>query len=306
MSTKYQHTPFKGTPTEPLTPGSDEWARTVSASKVPGILGISPYDSAYSLWARATGRLENIDPAPEVVALGNMMEPHLLEWLETQVPGIRVKPSGAYVHPDNPSWTVAPDGLVYEGRRRTPYALVEAKTARRSDEWGTPGTAEIPPNYLAQCAWQMWVTGARTVFVPALVAMELVLYVVRWDDVADDMPAIVDAVREWEACVLRDAAPDWDGSTATYEAVRRLHPDIDPEGVAEIPAWWAIELWDAIDAEKSATAEAKRCKSRILDAAGSAKTILTDDGRRLGTRTSRNGGTPYLNVSKPQPVTIAA
>ena len=60
---------------------------------------------------------------------------------------------------------------------------------------------------------------------------------VDWD--GDSGPAvhlgIIDAARRFEDLVATDTAPDWDGATATYEAVRAEHPDIDPDLVATIP-----------------------------------------------------------------------
>lgn len=299
---KYLHTTFKGqTATETLTPGSDAWARTVSASKIPALLGLSTYDSAYSLWARATGRLENIERDTKATQRGNLMEATLLTYLDTELgDGHRVTAGAAYIHPEHPTWSAAPDGHVYEGRRRTPYALVECKTARYSEEWGTEGTAEIPPGYLAQVAWQMYVTGARLVYVPALVAMEFRLYVVQWEDIAGDIDLILGAVQEWQACVDTDTAPAWDGSDATYEAVRRLHPLIDPDAEATIPCHLADALWAADADLKAADATLKALKSEVLDLAGNARTILTDTGLKVGGRQARGTGTPYLTITKPK------
>ncbi|MEO9246429.1 lambda-exonuclease family protein [Citricoccus nitrophenolicus] len=305
MATKYAHTTFLATQTGPLIPGSDEWARTVSASKVPAILGISKWDSAYSLWARATGRLES-EAGNKATERGTYLEPAIRQWLADQLPGNRVTEGATFVHPDCPTHIATPDALIYEGRRRTPWALGEVKTAYNGDEWGKAGTADVPADYMAQVAWQMWITGARTVYVAALVNMEFRLYVIRWEDVAGDMEDILAMVAVWEHHVAEDIAPDWDGSDATLAAVRRMHPDIDPEAEAVIPEWWALELWSAIDAEKAAVAETKRCKSRILGAAGSARSIVTEDGRKAGTRSAKNGGTPYLTPAKYTPATLAA
>ena len=297
---KYLHTTFKGqTATETLTPGSDAWARTVSASKIPALLGLSTYDSAYSLWARATGRLENIERDTKAAQRGNLMEATLLTYLDTELgDGHRVTGGAAYIHPDHPTWSAAPDGHVYEGRRRTPYALVECKTARYSEEWGTEGTAEIPPGYLAQVAWQMYVTGARLVYVPALVAMEFRLYLVQWEDIAGDIDLILGAVQEWQACVADDLAPEWDGSDATLQAVRKLHPQIDPDEEAVIPWHLAESLRSQEAAVKLHEAELRRIKSDVLDRAGNARTLWTDTGEKVGIRQARGNGLPYLTLSK--------
>ncbi|OOE06990.1 hypothetical protein UN64_19665, partial [Fictibacillus arsenicus] len=123
---------------------------------------------------------------------GTALESALLTWLGSILDDSRVRPGRTYASNTHPAWQATPDGLVFEGRRRTPYALVECKTAARADEWGKTTleapTAEIPPAYLAQVAWQMYVTGADLVYVPALVVMDLRLYVVRRADVEAPCP----------------------------------------------------------------------------------------------------------------------
>ena len=43
--------------------------------------------------------------------------------------------------------------------------MANTKSAANDDEWGTPGTDEIPAYYVAQCMWTMHVTGAPLIYV---------------------------------------------------------------------------------------------------------------------------------------------
>ena len=311
MST-YQHpafTPVGSVVPDPPAPGTPEWSRLITASKIPAILGLSSWDSPYSLWCKATGRIE-IEAGGAAADRGTALEGALLAWLGTVLEGSRVRPGRTFALDAHPTWQAAPDGLVYEGHRRTPYALVECKTAARADEWGRTSledpTAEIPPAYLAQCAWQMHVTGADLVYVPALVVMDLRLYVVRRADVEDALPGIVQAAGRFEGLIHSDTAPDWDGADATYEAVRAEHPDIDPDLVVTIPTADAMELHAAAAAQKAADARLNRARSVVLHAAGIAKTVQDEDGQKVAVRSSKNGGRPYLTLTKSyQPLTQA-
>lgn len=300
----YQHPTFHGTTTTPVTPGSDEWARTVSASKVSALLGLSSFDSAYSLWARATGRVEAA-PGNKYTDRGTRMEPSLLQYVEDKVPGTRVRKAPSYAHPDQPAWTAAPDALVFEGRRRTPFAIVEAKTSARSEDWGKEGTADIPAGYLAQIAWQFYVTGARMCYVPAVVNMDYRLYVVTWEDVAGDLPVILDAVRAWEACVAEDRAPDWDGSDATFETVKRMHPDIADGTEAVVETDLADRLWYADAQAKAWAEELKKAKSELLDSAGAARLVVDRAGRSVARRQPNKSGVS-LYLAKPSALAEAA
>lgn len=299
----FVHETFKGVEaTEVFEPGSAEWLRTVSASKIPAILGISSFDSAYSMWAKATGHITDEVKYAKAIERGNALEPVLLDWLEKKLENSRVRVSPSFVHATNKSWSAAPDGLVFEGKRRTPYAFAEAKTAQFGYEWGEEGTAQIPPMYLAQIAWQMYITGARLAYVPALVAMTLRLYVVTWDDVKDDIDGIIWLANAWEQCVLNDTPPAWEGSEHTYEAVRKQHPDIDDEETAVIDVELADELHAAREALKAAEAADKLAKVKVMDAAGRAKKIVLADEQAtvVATRTARGQGTPFLKLSTPK------
>ncbi|WP_430754658.1 YqaJ viral recombinase family protein [Micrococcus luteus] len=283
-------------------PGTPEWATLITASKIPAILGLSTWDSPYSLWCKATGRIDATGQETAAAMRGTALESALFTWLGSLLEDSRVRPGRTYASNIHPAWQATPDGLVFEGRRRTPYALVECKTAARADEWGKTTvedpTAEIPPAYLAQVAWQMYVTGADLVFVPALVVMDLRLYVVRRADVEDALPGIIDAARRFEDLVATNTAPDWDGATATYEAVRAEHPDIDPDLVATIPTAHAVELHAATAAFKAAESRMNQARSVVLHGAGIAKTIHDEDGQKVATRSSKSGGRPYLTLTR--------
>jgi len=90
-------------------------------------------------------------------------------------------------------------------------------------------------------------------------------------------------------------APDWEGSTSTYEAVRAMHPDIVDETVdlGELGIHLVNAAFDFEDAQK----KFNEMKSRTLDALGGAKYGVVDD-RKVCYRSSKSGGTPFLVVKK--------
>ena len=290
-------------------PGTPEWAHLITASKIPAILGLSTWDSPYSLWCKATGRIDAGGQESSAAMRGTALESALLTWLGSILEDSRVRPGRTYASNTHPAWQATPDGLVYEGRRRTPYALVECKTAARADEWGKTSledpTAEIPPAYLAQVAWQMYVTGADLVYVPALVVMDLRLYVVRRADVEDALPGIIDAARRFESLVATDTAPDWDGAEVTYTAARAVHDGIDPDAEASISNADAVELHAAVAAKKAAEERERLIKCRVLGATGTARTITDEDGLKVALRVPAKGG-PSLRLSKYDPPALPA
>lgn len=290
---------------EDLTPGSAEWTKCVTASKISGILGLSTWASPYSLWADAVGVTE--PQTPDAAALkrydrGHRLEAVLLQyladWFRDQGKMMRVRPGATVRHPDGLDRYANPDGWVYEGRRRTPWAAVEAKTSLHATDWGEEGTAGIPAAYLAQCAWQMHITGLRVVFVPALVGLEFRVYVVQWEDVAEAIPGILERVGEWERHVRDQTPPALDGLEVTLAAVRQSHPQIDRGRAVALSAETAQALTAARNARAEAEAAEREAKARALAEAGQAQ-ILTDPwGTPVARRQARGQGTPYLTMMK--------
>lgn len=291
-------------------PGSPEWLRCMSASKVSSAIGmVGSFESPLSLWSKMTGRTPSLPISQDRVTYGRYLETALLNWVADNHPDQDMRPGITYRHPGNERYTAAPDGELHAADGTV--TLVECKTAMDTTQWGQEGTSEIPPKYLVQCAWQMHITGARTVLVPADVGMTFRLYIVHWADVADDFPAVLAGVEHFLHLVDTDTAPDWDGADTTYQAVRYWHPEIDGEDV-EVTVEQAQELAAAIRDKKTAEAHERRLKTELLAHMGTARRAVTPGGMAVATRQSRNGGPPSLITARglanaaPEPTALAA
>lgn len=273
-----------------IAPGSDEWRTTISASKVPAILGLSPWTSARELYHVMRG-----DVAPEAgnqeTSRGHYLEPAILAWFRDQHPDMEHLDTATVHHPEHPEWTCTPDAFADTD-------LVEAKSVAYPDGFGEQGTAEVPPYYLAQVAWQMIVTGAGRVWMPIITGgLEFREYRIDWGDVAEDVPLILDWVTDFQRRLAEGDPPVADGHDATYRVIRKLHPEIDGQ-TATIPDHLAQAFATALAAEKAATAEARRHKALITEHMGTARKATTADGEPVATRMSKNGGVPYLTAAR--------
>lgn len=286
-----------GTPIPPSTPGSPEWLKTISASKIPAILGISPWQSKFALWHLMAG---NTEPwaGNKTTERGTFLEAAVLDWFEAQHPELGVANGGSYAHPDRDDWTAAPDGLASDADG---VYGIEVKTAQYSDGWGKPGTSEVPPYYLAQIAWQMIVCGFEKVYIPVLFGspFEFREYIVEWDDIAADVPAIRAEVQAFEQSLADGVQPDIDGSSATYNTIKELHPEIDGETV-EIPDFLARSFLEAKLVADHTAETLDLYKNMIADAMGTAKKA-TWNGQPLFSRQARGSGTPYLVAARTLP-----
>jgi putative phage-type endonuclease len=277
-------------------PGSPEWLTYMTASKIAAVVGTSPYESRFSLWHRMHGDLGPQEVNAQM-GVGHVLEPALLDWWQSQHPEFELYPSRWMAHDSIPWAAATPDGLA--ATSLGVEALVEVKTARDSWEWRDD---QVPEGYRDQCQWQMFVTGTRRVYIAALVSMELIERTVEWDTAR--IEHLVSEAVAFMASLEAGTPPAIDGSAHTYQAVRELHPDIDPDDV-EIPGVLAVAWLDARESLAESIEAEQRHKSEIAALMGTARRAVWD-GHTLFTRQSRGGGTPYLVAGRNLPTGAAA
>lgn len=292
----------RGRAIPPLEPGSPDWLRVMSASKIAAAVGLSPYESRFSLWHRMAGMLPQPDLDPRL-ARGHYLEPGIRAWFADQHPDWTVLPGGCWAHPDEPRFTASPDGrlaLPADAGSCAEHRLLEIKTAADSDEWGPAGSDEIPVGYRCQLQWQMDVLGLEVAHVAVLLPfLEMREYVIAYDP--DDAATLRTAGREFLDSLPdgpHPQRPDIDTHDATYEAVRQLHPDIDRERDVELRADLALRYLAAEQALRRAKAEHQQAKSELLDAMGSARRALYLD-RPIAMRKPARGGAVALTCTDP-------
>lgn len=270
--------------------GSPEWhnarADGLGGSEVGVAQGLSPFQSAYYLWAVKTGQIEARKVENWAVRFGQKFEAPILELLQEEHPDWELYSTGTYRNNALPFMQANPDGLAkVDGE----WVIVEVKTSR--NYWH-----EIPPTYIQQVRYYMQVMGVKRAVIVGVVNMAWVEHWVEWDDF--EQAVLVDqATRFWKH-VTEGTAPDWDGSASTYEAVREMHPDINDEEV-EIDGIHNLAL--AQEAYELAEANFLKQKSQVLTVMGKAKhAYFEHEGQkiRVASRQARNGGRPYLVINK--------
>lgn len=284
-----------------ITPGSPEWRQLITASKVPTILGVSPFTDAYTLYHEVKGNVPGFE-GNKATERGKYLEQPTLDWFADQHPDLIVsanKKQETLYHRDNLTWAATPDAFVLNTNGE--LRLAEAKTSLYADGWGKPGTADIPIYYLAQVIWQMICTRVRIVHVPVLFgsSFEFQEYVVTWDDVADMVDTIEGKVLEFQDRLATNDPPEPTGPAA-YDTTRVLHPDIDLAAVVELDRDLAARYVHAVTAAKAAEAEEKDAKAAVNVAMGTAKKA-TWNGQPVATRISKSGGLPYVSAARTLP-----
>lgn len=278
-----------------IRPGDPEWNRLITASKVPGILGVSPYTDAYTVYHTMLGNLPPFG-GNRATERGTYLEPAAIAWFADQHPDLKVTPNTSTLfHRDRPTWACTPDALLDD------YGIVEAKTAQYPDAWGTPHTAEVPTDYLAQCAFQIIVTRAHTVHIPVIFGQpfEFREYRVTADDVADLVPGIETAIERFEAA-LHDGEEPLPIGPAAYDTLRAMHPDIDRGATVTVPDDVAAQYVAAIAAAKATEAALKDAKAMLAHHMGTAQKAVWG-GTEIASRISKGGGAPYVQAARTLP-----
>lgn len=253
-----------------IEPGTPEWLRTITPSKVAAILGVSRWQSPFALWHEMKGL---IDPQPhkDIFDTGHAFELALAYLWRIENPGWRLSPAAVQL----PSTSWGFPALVTLDRRAsrgTYRRVVEFKTARSLEEWGDEFTDQAPWDYLAQVMAQMMFTGWTTH--PAhLMVMGPFLrhhtYIINYDaQVAND---IAQQCLDFYKSLARNTVPPIDDKKATYRAIKALHPLIEREKVVQVPADLIeeVRLWRG--RKEFADAKEQLYKNRLLDAMGNAQ-----------------------------------
>ncbi|MFF8659526.1 YqaJ viral recombinase family nuclease [Streptomyces huasconensis] len=286
-----------------FTPGTAAWEEartglTITATEIAAIIGLSPWQSRFSLWHKKSGLQTPPFEMTPAIEWGVRLEDAVAQkWIDEHQDTTDVVQAGTWQHPHRAWQRATPDRIFtplrgWEIKPGTLPQLLEVKTSPYGDDWGPSGSDEIPVHYRCQIQWQLDTLGLHTCHVALLVGgYDYREYVVEYD--------------ETEAQILRDAAerflddirngvrPPIDGADATYQTIR-VQPDGLDDRDVEIPADLAAR-WDAAyGAVAASTASLTQVKGEVLDLIGNGRRAVCGD-RRIAYRTVRDGATYSLH-----------
>lgn len=285
-----------------LVPGSPEWLRTISASKIAAIAGVSPFDSPFSLYWKMNGTM--VEPQSDAMRRGHYLEPAIALWFAHQHPEWFVLESGTWTHPELPWATASPDRTVHQSAPGdTVYLsdvrLLEIKSTTQDHEWGDPGSDEVPPYVAAQVQWQLEVTGLDVCHVAVLGSfLEFSEYVIEYD--ARRAGQLVEMAADFLGKLERGEHPPIDGHDATYQAERALHPLIDRDTDVDLPDELVRRYCLSRELSDSAKRESNEVAALILEEMSDARRARWN-GQTICTRQARGEGLPFLVAGKGLP-----
>lgn len=286
-----------------LTPGTPEWASArsglcITATEIAAVVGLSPWESRFSLWHRKAGLPTPARTTSPEMSWGSRLEPVVAQAWAEGYPGLWPVEAGTWRHRERDWQRATPDRLLYacaadpewEGATAVgaePAALLEVKTSPFGDGWEDG----VPVYYRCQIQWQLDTLGLSTCHVALLVSgHDYREYVVEYD--TDDAELLRREAEAFLASVEAGERPAIDSSTATYQTVRR-QPEGREDVEVEVPAALADRYEAASAAKRAAEDEHRQAAAEVLDAVGDGRWAVSD-GRRVAQRTVRDGRTHSL------------
>jgi len=281
------------------TESREEWLnvrkRGIGGTDISAILGLNPWRTPLDVYLDKTGRAEDTVGNEEAMYWGTVLEDAVArryaEVTDRRVQRVnftlRIPGTPAMANIDRAA--INPEiakrvRVLEDGHSLTTDRILECKTAHalaanRSDEWGEPGTDEVPEHYWLQVQWYLGITGAATGDLAVLFGgQKHVIYTVEADrELFSDL--LEEASRWWRDHIEADLPPE-PSSADEMRRVWRSHTDgktvaVDvtvAEALADIARFRAeikdlkaaIERREAIVFSAMRDAEAAEYQGRVL------------------------------------------
>lgn len=277
----------------------DEWLtqrkRGIGGTDISAILNLNPWKNPLDVYLGKVGLTTWQEPN-EAMYWGTKLESLIAERYEMD---LGFKPgSGAVVreaaiaplfpgraaawnaqtiveHENYPFFLGTPDGIVSAVDR----GLEIKNTSYQGQEWGKPGTDQVPQHYLIQCAWYMSITNLPTWDLAVLFSgSRLGIYTIHRNFELEKL--LIEAGRQfWHDHVEQQVPPPIDGSESWSryltdrfrigtERVIEVNPSTD-EGASFLKH---LEAWrDASERKSAADRDEALAKNYLMNLVGEAK-----------------------------------
>ncbi len=286
----------------------------LGGSDAAAAVGLSKWQPAYELWLEKTGQLVPKDERPQEVAerleWGNEMEAAIGRVYSRRT-GFKIKrraQEAGINHPKYPFLRAHVDYVVVGQRRGMDCKNVGGIYYAQSDEWGEPGSDQVPTHMYCQAQHYMAVMDYELWDIAALVGgNNLQIYTVPRDEAV--IKDLVEGECEFWAMVQTKTPPPLDyDHPRTLELLQRQHRDVKPVTVdapLDLLPWCAV-FEDAKRREKEAHSTAAGAKARILETIGAAGALLLPDGTSYNRKVISKkeytvAATSYVELRKGKP-----
>lgn len=193
----------------------------IGGSEIGAVAGLAPYSGPMDVYLAKLG-LAEVAPSHHLER-GNFLEPAILEWYQHRTGRGLCIPS-TLRHPKYDIVLATPDAITAAAPDDPPRVVeVKCPGRRAEDEWGEPGSDDVPAHYRAQVMWTMAVTGCAQADLVAFMGGDIHIYTVDFNQRLFD--SLLSMARIfWRQHVLPQVPPDVDGSRGADEFIRATLP----------------------------------------------------------------------------------
>jgi len=251
----------------------------IGGSDAAAVLGLSKYKTPLQVYQEKRGEIGGI-PDNEPMLWGRVLEPVIRQQYAERTGRTVRLPEGIIRHQTHPFMLATVDGITDDGR------LVEVKTARTAQDWGEPGTDEVPQAYLIQVQHYLEVTALPVADVAVLIGgSDFRMYEIEADRELQGM--IIDGEADFWRRVEQGIPPD----PVSFADVQAMFGKFSKEGAVEADAATAEaianikrikEMVKALEEEEETT------KAVIMKALGENDTLI-QKGKVLATWKAQAG-----------------
>lgn len=260
----------------------------IGGSEIAAVAGLDPYRTALDVYlAKVEGWME---PLTAPMERGIFLEDGIANWYAHRT-GRALRAVGTIRHPRHPLMLCTPDRLA--GPAPDTDETLELDLSIKApgpyvrEQWGDPGTDDVPQHYLVQEQWELAILRAlwpdqvsSTAHLAAPIDGDLRVYVIREDVEIQEMLREA-AERFWRDHVERREPPPIDGSPSCAAWLKRkFSRDTGPmlEASAEQDLL-AVELQEAERAAAAADERVELAKNRLKAGIGEAAGLQGPFGR---------------------------
>ena len=250
----------------------------VGASEVPAICGVSPFRSAWDVWAE---KVVLVDPQPpnEAMMLGLILEPALLDWAHREIAPLRRNVQRVVRLSKSCRLRATLDGVFQvDGHIEPVEVKIGTAYSPRSQEWGEPQTDEVPLDVRYQVQAQLMACQAPIGHVLALLpGPRLAHFCLHADrDLQEQIKEQVLAF--WDCVKKREPPSDSAPTPATFNAMNRedRFAEVDFTLLDTLLSEYMVAREQRLAAEKAE----QRAKNRLFELAGSASGLKASTAER--------------------------
>lgn len=198
----------------------------IGGSEISALAGHNPYATPLDVWRAKVEGHET--PVTSPMERGTFLEDGVARWYGHRT-NTTLRETGTLVHPSLPRVLCTPDRIARFEDGHEIDVSIKVPGPWAQEQWGTPGTDEVPEHALCQVQWELLILEARFDIRRAQVVAPINGDLAIYNVIADPewQASLVEiAHRFWRNHVETGTPPPVDGSESATEWLREKHPRV--------------------------------------------------------------------------------